>query len=319
MFCVDDQRSSPPAPEAGALISENLKFLKFIIKYLFVLLISQYKIKFQSFLKDVYPSVEINSFFNLLAEDYLGVSRLDIALNNQKELSPSEENKFEEAASRLHNQEPIQYIIGETEFYGLKFKVSPEVLIPRPETEELVEWILNDLKFDENKEISILDFGTGSGCIAVSLAKNIPRAKVSAMDISSEVLKVAEFNAQKNNVDVNFIQQDILKLKSLSQEFDLIVSNPPYVREMEKKEMHPNVLNFEPSLALYVKDEDPLIFYRKITKLAKEGLKRNGRLFFEANQYLADDTCDILKQMSFETELRKDIYGNLRMLKGIKN
>ncbi len=246
------------------------------------------------------------------------MSRLDIALNNQKKLSTSEEQKFEEAARRLHNQEPIQYIIGETEFYGLKFKVSPRVLIPRPETEELVKWILTDLNTEKNKTFSILDIGTGSGCIAVSLAKNIPGAKVSAVDISSEVLKVAKFNAYKNEVEINFIQQDILKPDSLSEEFDVIVSNPPYVREMERKEMQQNVLNFEPALALYVKDEDPLIFYRKIAKLAKNSLFKNGRLYFEVNQYLANDIVDFLKETSFETELRKDIYGNFRMLKGIK-
>jgi len=283
------------------------------------LLLSQLKIKFLNFLKDEYPVQEVNSFFNLLTECYLGMSRLDFALKPEKELSSIETGKFESAIHRLSQHEPIQYIIGETEFFGLKFKVDENVLIPRPETEELVQWILDDIRESKNpSKLKILDIGTGSGCIAISLAKNLSNAEIFALDISGKALKTAEENASLNKVEVNFIQADILNQESLTGKFDVIVSNPPYVREIEKTEMHRNVLENEPDLALYVKDTDPLIFYRKITKLATEGQNKNGSLYFEINQYLAGETEEILKNFNFETELKKDIFGNYRMLKGTK-
>lgn len=274
------------------------------------------KREFTSKLKDQYPPEEINSFFNLLMEHHLRITRLDLALDPGKEISPIEVKKFEEALQPLLNHEPIQYIIGETEFFGLQFKVNPHVLIPRPETEELVQWVLEDLQKKKINDISILDIGTGSGCIALSLAKNFPQATISAMDISQEALNCARNNAESNGVKINFIQQDILNLDNLPHQYDVIISNPPYVRELEKKEMSRNVLEHEPSLALYVKDEDPLIFYKKITKLAEAGLKKNGNLYFEINQYLAEETKGIVVNSNLQPELRKDIFGNYRMLKG---
>lgn len=284
------------------------------------MLLSQLKIKFLNLLKEEYPVQEVNSFFNLLTECYLGMNRLDFALKPGKEISSEEKEKFESAIYRLSQHEPIQYIIGETEFFGLKFKVDKNVLIPRPETEELVQWILNDIKESRTpSKLRILDIGTGSGCIAISLAKNLPNAEIFALDISEKALKTARENADSNKVKVNFIQADILNMEALTEKFDLIVSNPPYVREMEKAEMHRNVLENEPDLALYVKDTDPLIFYRKIAKLAEESLIKDGSLYFEINQYLANETKEILKNTGFKTELKKDIFGNYRMLRGSKN
>lgn len=283
------------------------------------MLLSQLKIKFLNLLKDEYPAQEASSFFNLLIESYLGMNRLDFALKPGKELSLEEKEKFESALHRLSLHEPVQYIIGETEFFGLKFKVNKNVLIPRPETEELVQWILDNVAESKNpSNIKILDIGTGSGCIAISLAKNLPNAEIFALDISEKALKTAKENAGLNKVNVNFIQADILNLEALTGKFDIIVSNPPYVREMEKIEMHRNVLENEPDLALYVKDTDPLIFYRLISKLARAGLQKNGNIYFEINQYLANETEEILKNSGFKTELKKDIFGNYRMLRGRK-
>ncbi len=282
------------------------------------MLVSQIKIKFHDQLKKEYPSGEIQSFFNLLTEAYLKMSRLDLALDRGRELSASEEKKFEDALLRLLKHEPIQYILGETEFFGLKFKVNKNVLIPRPETEELVQWILEDLKSSKSGELSILDIGTGSGCIAISLAKKLPKARVSAIDISKSALKVASANAKMNGVEVAFILQDILKTTAFHENYDLIVSNPPYVRELEKKEMHRNVLENEPEMALYVKDLEPLIFYQKITKLAETGLKQGGSLYFEINQYLGKETSEVLNSGGFKSFSGQDIFGNDRMLKGTK-
>lgn len=245
------------------------------------------------------------------------MSRLQVALQRDKEISEADLSKFKSAKQRLLEHEPIQHILGETEFFGLKFKVSKDVLVPRPETEELVQWILDDLD-SENKQLRLLDIGTGSGCIAISLAKNLPEAEIFAMDISAEALETARLNAANNKVVINLAETDVLKLEKLEQNFNLIVSNPPYVRELEKTDMQPNVIDYEPETALYVKDDDPLIFYRKITGLAQKALVPGGKLYFEINQYLGPETEKLLQEYGFKTELRKDIYGNFRMLKGIK-
>lgn len=279
--------------------------------------IKELKSKFITELREEYPEQEILSFFNILTEKILGMTRLDVAMEPQREISENEKITFEDALQRLKQHEPIQYIIGETEFFGLKFKVNKNVLVPRPETEELVEWIIFDFKNYTEKELKILDIGTGSGCISISLAKNLPNASVSAMDISAEALKTAKENAEVNKVEINFIQQDVLQLENLPERYDIIVSNPPYVRELEKKEMQQNVLKHEPETALYVKDENPLLFYDKITRLAKTGLKENGALYFEINQYLGAETAEFLRQNNFSSSLKKDIFGNDRMLKGI--
>jgi release factor glutamine methyltransferase len=194
-------------------------------------------------------------------------------------------------------------------------------LIPRPETEELVDWILKSQKLEdgrrktEDKSIKMLDIGTGSGCIAISLAKNLPQARVSAIDVSVEALATAKKNAALNEVDVQFICQNILETRSLTTTYDIIVSNPPYVRMLEKQEIKTNVLDFEPHLALFVEDNDALLFYRKIAQLAQHNLNENGLLFFEINQYLAKETIELLENLHFKSiELRQDIYGNDRMI-----
>jgi release factor glutamine methyltransferase len=281
--------------------------------------LSDLKKQFFNTLGKVYPKEEIGSFFNILAEEFLGMNRLEMALNPEKELTKDQLQQFLDARERLQKHEPVQYITGKTEFFGLQFGVNKNVLIPRPETEELVEWILMDLQQQKGKTLEILDIGTGSGCIATSLAKNLPQAKISAMDISSAALKVARENALKNEVEVAFLEQDILKTERLQKKYDVIVSNPPYVRELEKKEMQKNVLDFEPSSALYVKDANPLLFYEKITALAAGALQPSGKLYFEINQYLGKETEELLRKKDFLTSLKKDIFGVDRMLKGVKH
>lgn len=275
---------------------------------------------FYSALKEDYPETEIQSFFNLLSECFLKMKPVEVSLNLYLPISGKKTEKFENAITRLKNQEPIQYIIGSTEFYGLPFKVTPSTLIPRPETEELVQWLL-DSSASKMKNDTILDIGTGTGCIAISFAKNRPDATVFAVDISGKALTVAKTNAKLNKVDVEFMELDILNWNSEFEnlEFDIIVSNPPYVRTLEKSQMSDNVLRHEPSLALFVTDDDPLIFYKKITEFSKERLKNNGQLFFEINQYLGSEMVQLLEDFDFKgVALKKDIFGNDRMVSATK-
>ncbi len=199
----------------------------------------------------------------------------------------------------------------------MRFEVNENTLIPRPETEELVEWIIENQKSkDQSQKLEILDIGTGTGCIPISLKANLPQANVSAIDVSEQALEMAKINAVSNNVEVNFIQANILEVEDLNQHFDVIVSNPPYVRNLEKQEIKKNVLDYEPHLALFVEDTDALLFYRKIAQLALKNLSPNGLLFFEINQYLGNETVDLLENIGFKNiELKKDIYGNDRMIK----
>ncbi|WBX74891.1 peptide chain release factor N(5)-glutamine methyltransferase [Tenacibaculum ovolyticum] len=300
--------------------------------------LKQYKIYFTEQLSSIYPQTEIDTFFYYLIEEYLSLQRIDLIMQPDFEITSEKELLFNNAVKRLQKEEPIQYIIGNTEFYGFPFLVNENTLIPRPETEELVEWILNEVNSVE--KTNILDIGTGTGCIPISLKKNLPNANISAIDVSKNALKTATENAKLNNVTINFIEQDILKTTSLNViesktelfstekestspktprndvKFDVIVSNPPYVRELEKSEIKNNVLENEPHLALFVEDGNPLIFYDKIADLAKNHLTKNGYLFFEINQYLGKETVDMLKDKGFTNiELRKDFSGNDRMIK----
>ncbi|WP_394758076.1 peptide chain release factor N(5)-glutamine methyltransferase, partial [Flavobacterium sp.] len=204
-----------------------------------------------------------------------------------------------------------------TEFFSLPFYVNENTLIPRPETEELVDWILSNNRINEStNQIKILDIGTGSGCIAISLAKNLPNANVHAIDVSEKALATAKKNAERNNVTITFIEKNILETEDLLNTFDIIVSNPPYVRNLEKKEIHKNVLEYEPHLALFVEDNDALLFYRKIAELATKNLSENGQLYFEINQYLGKEMVELLEKYNFKNiELKKDIYGNDRMIR----
>lgn len=282
--------------------------------------------KFLSELAELYPTNEIHSFFGLLFSYRLRLTNIDIALEPAIEISKDDLDFFLQALAELKKEKPIQYIIGKTEFYGLQLKVTRDTLIPRPETEELVDWILKEdrkkKKVEEIKELNILDIGTGSGCIAISLAKNIANSKVNAIDISKEALNIAKHNASLNNIDINFIEGNILddkahsKITTKSSKFDIIVSNPPYVRELEKQEMSNNVIENEPHLALFVKDNYPLIFYNSIADFALINLCENGSLYFEINQYLSTDIVNLLKNKGFRTiKLKKDSFDNDRMVK----
>ena len=282
------------------------------------MLLKQFRIHFFESLKGIHDENEVESFFFILTEYLHNLKRIDLALNPSFEISEAEVQKWESIISELKTEKPIQYIIGETWFYDSKFYVNEHTLIPRPETEELVDWIFaTEKKNDKKEKLTILDIGTGTGCIPISLKKNIPQAEVSAIDVSEEALKVAQKNALENKVAINFILQNILETEDLKQQFDIIVSNPPYVRNMEKQEIKKNVLAFEPHLALFVEDNDALLFYRKIAQLALKSLTPNGLLFFEINQYLGKETVELFENLGFKNiELKKDIYGNDRMIKG---
>lgn len=333
------------------------------------MLLKSYKTKFIKELSSLYDDKEMESFFYLILENFHQIKRIDLALNPEMKMNSSQLLRWESVLSDLKKQKPIQYILGETEFYGLPFLVNENTLIPRPETEELVELIIKQNSKSEippgpkvngaklNSKLKILDIGTGSGCIAISLAKNISNAEVFAIDISEKALAVAQKNAEINKVKVNFIQADILKINNLEQlptsnsqlptsnsqlptsnsqlptsvfqlptsvfqlptTFDIIVSNPPYVRNLEKAEINPNVLEYEPHLALFVEDEDALLFYRKIAKLALNNLTSKGKLYFEINQYLGKETVALVESFGFKNVvLHKDIYGNDRMIEGTR-
>ncbi|SNR35236.1 peptide chain release factor N(5)-glutamine methyltransferase [Flavobacterium sp. ov086] len=278
--------------------------------------IKQYRTQFIKELSPFYDAYEAESFFYLILEDKHQLRQIDLALNHELSFSEDDFVVWDSFLAQLKQEVPIQYLLGKTNFYGLDFEVNENVLIPRPETEELVEWIIKENTInDQSKKIKILDIGTGSGCIAISLAKNLPNAEVYGFDVSKKAIETAKKNAINNKVDVTFMIQDILELEQLKYNFDIIVSNPPYVRNLEKEEIKKNVLEYEPHLALFVDDNDALIFYRKIAELAKNNFVENGQLYFEINQYLGKETIDLLENMDFKNiELRKDIYDNDRMI-----
>ena len=292
--------------------------------------IKEYRTQFIQELTPIYDAGEAESFFYLILEEKHHLKRIDLALQLDLEFSESEIKDWNVILEQLKLELPIQYILGSTSFYGLKFEVNENVLIPRPETEELVEWIINsNLKISSAQfgkasgerfnNLKILDIGTGSGCIAIALAKNLPNAQVFAIDVSERALATAKKNAEQNDVNINFIQKNILETTDLEQQFDIIVSNPPYVRNLEKAEIKKNVLEHEPHLALFVDDHDALIFYRKISELAQKNLSKQGKLYFEINQYLGKETVELLENLGFsDVELKKDIYGNDRMIQSAK-
>lgn len=277
--------------------------------------IKQYRTQFIQELTSFYDPYEAESFFYLILEDKHKLRQIDVALNHELVFTESDIKVWESLLVELKKEVPIQYLLGKTNFYGLDFEVNENVLIPRPETEELVEWIINENT--NAKKIKILDIGTGSGCIAISLAKNLPNAQVFAIDVSKKALETAKRNAESNDVEVLFLLQNILETEDLKEQFDIIVSNPPYVRNLEKEEIKKNVLDYEPHLALFVEDHDALIFYRKIAELAQKNLQKKGQLYFEINQYLGEEMKELLENMNFKNiELKKDIYGNDRMMRG---
>jgi release factor glutamine methyltransferase len=302
------------------------------------MLLKNYKTIFLQELSSLYDEKEIESFFYLTLEKLHQKKRIDLALQPDLTMDEVQLTQWETVLAELKILKPIQYILGETEFYGLPFLVNENVLIPRPETEELVELILDDLSLREqsrSQNVTILDIGTGSGCIPISLKKNLPFADVFAIDVSPNALEVAQKNAEINGVEVTFVKADILQVDDLTKlllchtersrsaqlatSLDIIVSNPPYVRNLEKAEINPNVLEYEPHLALFVEDNDALLFYRKISELAKNYLTENGKLYFEINQYLGKETVALVESYGFKNvELIKDIYGNDRMVVGTR-
>lgn len=274
-----------------------------------------YRDQFIQALSSIHGEDEAESFFYLMLEDKHQLKRIDLALEPDLVFTDDEIVIWNVFLEQLKLEIPVQYLLGKTNFYGLDFEVNENVLIPRSETEELVEWIIETQNSKlKTPKVRILDIGTGSGCIAISLAKNIPNAEVFAIDVSEEVLATAKKNAKANQVDVTFINQNILETEDLGRQFDIIVSNPPYVRNLEKAEIKKNVLDNEPHLALFVEDDDALLFYKKIAQIALNNLSAVGLLYFEINQYLGKEMVDLLKELTFKNiELRQDMYGNDRM------
>ena len=255
---------------------------------------------------------EIISLAYISIDFLLGYNRSDCIIHSDKDITSEVSDRIKQIIADLKTNKPIQHIIGETEFYELKFKVNEHTLIPRPETEELVKWIL------QHEFTSALDIGTGSGCIAIALRKN-KNAEILAIDVSKSALLLAKENAKINEVEINFLLQDILKTTVLPK-VDVIVSNPPYVLDKEKETMLDNVLNNEPNLALFVPNNNPLLFYKKIAELAFTSLSKNGLLFFEINERFGKQTVDILNAIGFvDIELKKDINEKDRMIKATKN
>lgn len=259
-----------------------------------------------------YTDAEASTLKRILLEYITGIA-YPIFVSENKSLSESQHSKMNEILERLEKYEPIQYILGETEFYGLPFKVNRDTLIPRPETEELVELIINE---NRDRKVSILDIGTGSGCIAITLAKKLPYAEVLAWDFSQGALDVARKNAELNDVKIDFSGIDILQEYLTDRKFDIIVSNPPYVMESEKAEMQTNVLSYEPHSALFVPDNKALLFYERIANIALEILNDKGALYFEINRTKGEEIKMMLNQKGFvEISLTKDISGNDRIIK----
>jgi len=277
--------------------------------------------KISRHLAGLYPETEIDCFTHILFKRYLNMSRSHIYIMYHDEISTGVEAKFDAAIAELKEYKPIQYIVGETEFYGLPIEVTPDVLIPRPETEELTDWIVSEYSHDAG--FTMVDVGTGSGCIAVALATRFSNANVWAVDVSQAALNVAQRNALKNGVKIHFLLHDALKDDLMGFErnsLDLVVSNPPYVTPSEKSRLQPNVLNYEPHDALFSRDDDPLIFYKRITSFGLQCLKDNGRIFFEMNENHHQEISDILKQFGYKDVIpRKDFFGKWRMISARKS
>ena len=272
-------------------------------------------------LEKIYGSDEANALIMILLEHYFSIDRVKIAMNPELRLSESEMLTLHFAVKELLKNKPIQYVLGETEFCGMRFFVDENVLIPRPETEEVVNMIAHSVETMCTSSLlhSILDIGTGSGCIAISLAKLLKDSVVTAVDVSEKALNVAKKNAAENDVDVRFVLDDILNPKNpelIDNQYDIIVSNPPYVCESEKSEMRANVLDYEPSTALFVSDNDPLIFYRKILEFAQNALKPDGEIWFEINERFGKEMKNLCLEKGFKNiEIIKDFREKERILR----
>jgi release factor glutamine methyltransferase len=270
-------------------------------------------------LSNVYDALELNSIVNILIEEVTGWDALHQNIHKNDALEQTQSELLKQYTDQLLTGKPLQYIIGKAWFMGKAYFVNESVLIPRPETEELVEWI-SEYAHIVNKPLSILDIGTGSGCIPIALKIAIPNATMSALDISKEALVVAKQNAQTHQTSIEFIEQDILQTKQLKEQYDIIVSNPPYIPLREKPSMQSQVIDHEPEIALFVSDHFPLLFYSKIAHIGKSALKPKGQLFFEIHYDQGNAIMALLNEMGYHAELRQDIYGKDRMVRAsLKN
>ncbi|MCD4730020.1 MAG: peptide chain release factor N(5)-glutamine methyltransferase [Bacteroidales bacterium] len=267
-----------------------------------------------------YDERETEIFIFMLIEEYSGISKLDIFINPEQTINESELLKIHFAVKDLMNYKPIQYILGKTEFYGFPILVNTNVLIPRPETEELVDWVVNDI--GQNQEYRVLDIGSGSGCIAIALKHALPILNIQAIDFSLGAIDLAEQNAKMNQADVSFYHINLLDKNEWGKlgYYDIIISNPPYVRHAEKSQMKKNVLNYEPESAVFVENNNPLIFYKSLAEFGLDHLNLNGSMYCEINQYLGDETYKLFKNLGFkDVQLKKDIKGNSRFVKAVEN
>jgi release factor glutamine methyltransferase len=270
-------------------------------------------------LRNIYPDSEVSQVTDWVMEHLTGSKKAERMLYKNSSITDAEETLLRQYAERLLQHEPVQYVLNESWFYGLKFYVDKNVLIPRPETEELVDWIIRNLKFPFS-DLKILDIGTGSGCIAIALKRKLRKAEVWACDISSEALNVARQNSSKLQAEINYVQLDFLNKSERNQlsSFDIIVSNPPYVPDKDKTSMNKNVVRFEPHMALFVPDNNALVFYSAITDFAKTHLKQDGTVYCEIHENLGKEITDLFSQSGFTTDLKIDMQGKDRMIKALK-
>ena len=270
--------------------------------------LASFKKEFLKSITPLYNKDEARSLYYMLCEEYLALSKSKLIIEEDMDLSIDKTTKLYNCLDRLKKHEPIQYVLGKTLFMGMNFKVNPSVLIPRPETEELVNIILKN----ELGNKTVLDIGSGSGCIAVSLAKYSTKTSVTALDICKDAIELSQRNAKENDVNLEFINADILNYKS-DKKYDIIVSNPPYVLESEKKHMSKNVLDYEPELALFVKNDDPLQFYKAILDFAKNTLNKNGEIYFEINESYKDEIMELVNNYGYSNvDCKLDVFGKYR-------
>jgi len=275
--------------------------------------------EFTKKLKAIYGDREAETISDWVFESLTGMKRWERRANLHKEIKTSEYQKLQKYLQELLRHNPVQYVLNESWFYKMKFFVNEDVLIPRPETEELVEWIVNDLRV-QNSNVNILDIGSGSGCVSISLKKELPGSLVTAIDVSEKALEVAKKNAKELNALIDFLQIDFLDEArwNILPRYDVIVSNPPYIALKEKESLEKNVIDFEPELALFVEDSDPFIFYKKIAGFSKTHLKEGGKIYVEINETSGEEIKEVFEKEEFKTTIKKDIYGKDRMVKAIQ-
>jgi release factor glutamine methyltransferase len=276
--------------------------------------LQEIKVFLKQTLSSKIDAVELTSLIGMLIEAVTGWNRMQQIVNVNTELTKKQQTVLENYAQQLLAGKPIQYILGKAWFMGNELMVNENVLIPRPETEELVEWIISYASI-MNKPLSVLDIGTGSGCIPIALKLALPNCTLTGLDISKDALGVAQMNAKNLNASIEWMEEDILNTAALDTSYDIMVSNPPYIPLREKKDMQEQVLNFEPSIALFVSNEDPLIYYKAIAKIGKQNLSKNGQLFFEIHYDQGKAILALLDELNYHAELRQDSFGKNRMIR----